>query len=520
MPCQCDVIIIGAGIGGLTAAARLVQEGLRVLILDKNSHPGGTAYVFHRKGFTFPMGPLGFSTPDVVQRTLRELGEKDDLKLVRIHYSICAFGVSLPISLPFSRLKTKFTEIFPADAIGIDRFFQKITEILNTFALPDNAHRRSILQKATGMPARDYLSRNINDFRLRRILGSQGTDEAYSSLPLLAAMWNLMGNEGIWYPEGGMRSFCERFVRAATVRNGQGGKGEIRLGSEVKRIRIQDGNARGVVLSDGTAIDADSIVSNADFKTTFLNLIDPDNLPEKAYRSIAGAKQAGSVLQVCLGVDRSGADFSAFDTCSRIIYRRPGDTDEPKTLDVDWTDRLVEPDAFAKQEMEISLWSKEDPALSPEGGASVVIRVGADYPHFARYRSGPRRRLSGYPAYKQRLGYALVREAERIIPWLSNAVRVMDVATPLTFQDQGGRSQGTVAGWSWNFEDNPAEASVELIRTPVRGLYMAGYQAYSTLFMGGIPTAVESGNRAAKAVLECAEPVEEVRLPGNAGSCG
>src|SRR4030065_2250841 len=65
-----DTIVIGAGMGGLTAAAHLVKAGLRVLVLERNPHAGGTAYVYHRKGFTFPMGPLGFSHPEFIQETL------------------------------------------------------------------------------------------------------------------------------------------------------------------------------------------------------------------------------------------------------------------------------------------------------------------------------------------------------------------------------------------------------------------------------------------------------------------
>jgi len=90
----------------------------------------------------------------------------------------------------------------------------------------------------------------------------------------------------------------------------------------------------------------------------------------------------------------------------------------------------------------------------------------------------------------------------------------MDVATPLTFEDQGGRSGGAVAGWSWNYEDFQDETPKELIRTPIKGLFMAGYQAFSALFMGGIPTAMESGKRAAQAVLDGADPIEEILIPG------
>ena len=90
----------------------------------------------------------------------------------------------------------------------------------------------------------------------------------------------------------------------------------------------------------------------------------------------------------------------------------------------------------------------------------------------------------------------------------------MDTATPLTFEDQGGRSQGAVAGWSWDYEDTSDYTPLELIQTPVRRLYMCGYQAYSALFMGGVPTAMESGRKAADAVLNEASPREEIRIPG------
>ena len=87
------------------------------------------------------------------------------------------------------------------------------------------------------------------------------------------------------------------------------------------------------------------------------------------------------------------------------------------------------------------------------------------------------------------------------------------MATPLTFEEQGGRSGGAVAGWSWDYEDRPDTRARELVRTPIQGLYMAGYQAFSALFMGGIPTAMESGKRAAKAVLQEDGPVEKIMLP-------
>jgi phytoene dehydrogenase-like protein len=100
------------------------------------------------------------------------------------------------------------------------------------------------------------------------------------------------------------------------------------------------------------------------------------------------------------------------------------------------------------------------------------------------------------------------------VPGLAEAIAVMDVATPLTFEERGGRSGGAVAGWSWDFEDSRDARPRELIRTPVRGLYMAGYQAFSFLGLGGVPTALLSGKLAAEAAIRGDGPVAEVTIPG------
>jgi phytoene dehydrogenase-like protein len=210
-------------------------------------------------------------------------------------------------------------------------------------------------------------------------------------------------------------------------------------------------------------------------------------------------------------VDKEKADLSAFKEASRLIYRRKRGKFEE---DLHWYEVRIDPQILTKQEIELSLWGEGDSLLAPEGRAVIVIRTEAEYSHFVRYRSISSRRVPEYQDYKTRLAHALIHEIGNLIPGIQNSILVMDVATPLTFEDQGGRSQGAVAGWSWDYEDLRDQKPKELIRTPIKGLYMAGYQAFSALFMGGVPTAMESGKRAAKAVLEEADPVEEISIPG------
>jgi phytoene dehydrogenase-like protein len=135
MPDKWDVIVVGTGIGGLTAAAMLVQKGLNVLALDRNPHPGGTAYVYTRKGFTFPMGPLGFSTPSTVKETLNKL-DGGDLKLSRVQYRIRAFDLEIPLSLPFPMMIKELTRLFPQRQI--DRtIFKDVEAIVSAIQFPE-----------------------------------------------------------------------------------------------------------------------------------------------------------------------------------------------------------------------------------------------------------------------------------------------------------------------------------------------------------------------------------------------
>jgi all-trans-retinol 13,14-reductase len=546
MPDKWDVIVVGTGIGGLTAAAMLVQKGLNVLALDRNPHPGGTAYVYTRKGFTFPMGPLGFSTPSAVKETLNKL-DGGDLKLSRVQYRIRAFDLEIPLSLPFPMMIKELTRLFPTEGRSIGQFFKDVEAIVSAIQFPEvdpfggakprllrrgkeaplrvnpeqargfrpGSRRvdsnRSILGKVAEKSALEYLSGFVKNWRLRRILGSTGTQEPYSSLPLLSAMWNLISNEGIWYPEGGMRSLCERLAHAVTGRQGNDqGVGEIRLGTVVEEIRVEKNKVLGVTLKDGMKIDSAAVISNADYKTTFLKLIKPKAVPDEWNQAVAHAKQTSSNLQVCLGVDASRVNLSSFKEADRLITRRgQGDSSE----EIDWNADEISPEALAGQELEVSLWSKNDRMLGPEGTGIIVIRTEAEYSHFTRFRPAWRKRVPGYQNYKMRLGRTLTQEVENLIPGLEKSILVMDVATPLTFEEQGGRSGGAVASWSWNYEDRPDTRARELVRTPIQGLYMAGYQAFSALFMGGIPTAMESGKRAAKAVLQGDGPVEKIMIP-------
>lgn len=499
-----DAIIIGAGLGGLTAAARLSRNGVRVLVLEKNRFAGGTAYVFNRGGFAFPMGPIGFGNPDLVLAMLAGIGLAA-LDLKRVDYGLLAFGKQVLLSGPPDRLERELASIYPRDARGIFAFFKLVRQNISFYQSSLESGGRGGLE-VPGASASQYLEESIADAGLRRILGSIGTAKPYSGLDLLIAMWILMSAKGIHYPSGGMKHLSDSL--AGLVRSAGG---RLDLGHRVASIKTIDGRARGVILADGREISADAVISNADFKNTFLHLLPRPTVPSKLYHDISIAPQTMSNLQVCLGLDPSSLDLSAFKKASRLIYRRNGNFNF-EASGVDWRAPEVNPAALAREELEIDLLSLDDPLLAPPNGATLLIRVAADYGHFARFMGGARRRAPGYVDYKTRLAKALVSEVAKVVPGLDESILVMDIGTPLTFEEFGGRSEGAVAGWSWNYLEGDSGAK-ELILTPISGLYMAGYQAFSSLALGGVPSAMRSGLEAASYLMENAGPIDVMDIP-------
>ena len=162
-----------------------------------------------------------------------------------------------------------------------------------------------------------------------------------------------------------------------------------------------------------------------------------------------------------------------------------------------------EPDLeeFDDRDIEICLWSRKAPELTPAGRASVVLRVGFPYRHFEAWRRGYRLRKDGYGEYKLRLAKRLIGTVEYVLPGLSSAVEVMETATPLTYRDWGNRFEGSIAGWTWSGPDSARLPGRLLVQTPVPGLLMAGAYAASELFLGGVPTALYTGSLAADLVL-------------------
>jgi len=502
-----DVIVIGAGIGGLGCAAKLARHGKKVLVLEKDRHIGGTSSIFKRRGYSFPMGPLSFSFPGLIRDILSETGVETAIDFKRNHFQLVTPSLNIIFSRPLKDIKEELKKTFVHEQRGLDAFFVELEEMISLTAdihlwHPDyrlgsasTENERSgagadqkiaRIREMSQTPCGEMLKSYFSDRRLVNFLGSQGSSPPEMSLLNLAFMWNVMCREGVWFPSCGIHGLSD-LLAGVVLSNG----GEIKLGTPAEKIIIRKGKAAGVRSSDGAALFSEWVVSNADCKRTFLELSDPKDIPPDFLDLISRVPYTGSELCVYLGVDPARVDLSRINA-QHLFYRHREEEEKLHTPNLE---------NFDNREFEVCLWSANEPGLVPQGKESLVLRVGLPYDRFSPFRTGEKRRKEDYQGYKMHLAQNLIRTAEHILPGLSSSIEVMETATPLTYEDWGHRHSGSIAGWTWNAEYERAFGRKLLIETPIEHLLMAGIYAASELFLGGIPTALQTANLAAGLVL-------------------
>ena len=452
------------------------------------------------------MGALGFSYPGKVKNFLESIGIQDKITFDRSHYQIITPYFDSVCSRPFDEFKENLKRIFSKEK-RIDAFFTEFKGIIGLAenisswhpdylgplwkmdsqkkADPDLKSKMRLVERYARMPSADLLGRYFSDPVLINFLGSQGTQEPTMSTLNLALMWNIMSNEGIWFPSCGVHGLTDLMAKAFR-KNG----GNIKTGHPVEKIRIAGGKARGVLCRNGEKFDADWVVCNTDYKKTFLTLIEKTALTSRYLKVLEEIPYTQSELCVYLGLNPEKVNWEAMKA-THLFFRHRYDPGAAPSLE-----------DFPNREIEICLWSDKVPGLIPPGKTALVLRVGFPYDHFAHFRTGDKQRKEDYKSFKEKLASSLVRTAENILPGLREAVEVMEVATPLTYQDWGQRHFGSLAGWTWKVKNAMSLGGKILVETPVPNMLMAGIYAATELFLGGIPTAMYTGNLAADLILK------------------
>ena len=505
-----DIIVIGSGAGGLTAAVALARAGKKVLVLEQHDRPGGWTHSFTLQGYRFSPGVhyIGdLQEGGGLRRIYDGLDVSQDLAFVELnpdgydHIVVGEKRVDFPKGKEnlIERLKSHF----PHEAEGIDGYFRDLTAMmeglrnLGRLDKPLTAARGAgnILKwlRATGA---DLINAHVSDPVLRGVLAGQSGDHGLPPSRVSAFMHAGITHHylnGGYYPMGGAFTIPRAFVRALKRSGGQ-----IRLKSRVKRIMIEGRKVIGVELESGEEIRAGVVISNADPEVTFGKLIGRENLSVRLRRKLDTVEYSTSCLSLFFATDMDLRRGAGLDSGNMWYY---DNSDVDKIYSDGLTDALLREDT--PPGMFLTVTTLKDPSkmhkTGPTAGhhtcesfAFVSYDAFAKWAH-TRYGARP----ADYEAMKEDLAWRMVRGLEKRIPGLSKHIMFWSLGTPLTNEHYLNATRGNLYG----IEKSPTQVGPLgfTARTEFDGLYLCGASTTSH----GVAGVTASGIEAAKAVLNC-----------------
>ncbi|MEW6666116.1 MAG: FAD-dependent oxidoreductase [Thermodesulfobacteriota bacterium] len=498
-----DVIVVGAGLGGLSAATFLSQVGKRVLLLEKHNVPGGYASSFLRGRFEFDValhelsGVGGEKTRGPLWSFLNAWGVAPRVKFMPIPEFYRCVLPGLDVVLPFGRqdFESFLINEFPKEAAGIRGFARLV------FDMAQEAMRANMLgggQTSLDLSNFPHLMAHshstvaqvfdsfFSDQKLRAVVGQlcNYLGQPPSKLAFTTYVMGLYSylSYGPVHVRGTSQALSQAFVEVIEANGGR-----VWLNNGAARILTSGNRVRGVLAQDGTEIGSPQVVCNANPIVTCLDLIGREKVPDWYLRRL-GAWSAGcSTFNVYLGLDCTCQDLGlkTHETFVGIDY------------DLDKQDEAALKTVNMRPiGASVTAYNLADPEFSPPGTAAVVITIGA--------YGAPWLKLSPsqYLETKRRLASKVLDLAEMVAPDLRKHIEVLEVATPLTNARYSGNPGGSYAGFAENRQCSPLARIPS--RGPLTGLYFAN--AWVNLGGGFMPS-ILSGFLAGQDLLEDARPV-------------
>jgi phytoene desaturase len=310
------ILVIGAGMGGMAAAAHLSRSGAQVSVLEKNPHPGGRCDRFSRQGHHFDTGPTLLVMPLLYESELSRLGTSlhEIVKLQRVdpsYHLVFDDGSQLALTSDPERMHTQLESLEPGSYQGFLRY-QKEGERHYHLAMQRLVNRdfrtASDFFNLTNLPLLVRLKplvhhyRNMSHYFKNPHLKAAFTfQDVYMGLsPFEApATFSMMPYtelaHGVWYPKGGMYTLVEALAKL-TRQTGV----EFEFNCAVEHIEIKNSRARGVRLVDGRFLEADAILANADLPYVYKNLLPQEGMTKR----LENKRFSCSVISFFWGVDK------------------------------------------------------------------------------------------------------------------------------------------------------------------------------------------------------------------------
>ncbi|MFD1030059.1 phytoene desaturase family protein [Metaplanococcus flavidus] len=371
------IIIIGGGLGGLSAAVTLANAGMDVELYEKNDHFGGKLMPVRLGNHTFDFGPNTITMPEVFNSVIEQTDEPasdyfDFIPLnthTRNHFPT---GEYLDFSSDPDEMQAELNRVAPEDSVNFRSFLNEISRI---YKLAERYFFPSTFQSW-----HDYLSPTLGKalvqvrpaetmdhfykryFRNPQLLQAFGRYATYiGSSPYkapatfsLIAYLELVG--GVYYAKGGNASIAEGFAAVAR-KNGA----LLHAGKAVKKIIVRDGKAVGVELEGGLLSEADAVILNGDLLSAFPQLTEESERPSFSNKKAVSYEPSISAFVILAGLNTRLPELKHHNVYFSGDYS--GEFDD-----------LFDKKRYSEQPtVYISNSSYTDPTVSPDGDNLFIL---------------------------------------------------------------------------------------------------------------------------------------------------
>lgn len=496
-PASWDVIVIGAGLGGLSAAATLAGRGLRVLVLEQHVVPGGYAHHFLRRvrgtrtvyDFDVALHQTGDLAPGREMRAmLDELGVLARIRPIRFPVAYRTRGPAHDLSVPADAAdyEQRLGALFPDHRAGLRDLFAALRDVDESAA------------EGPGLPAAAFawLGRSWREV-LREFVRDERFEAIFSQLWIylgevperlcaftFARMWCSFHFGGCFYIEGGGQALSNAFVSVIEEHGG-----EVRLRAPVTGIITEAGITTGVE-TPKERLRAPIVISNAAAPITLDVLLDRPELAEPDLSIARSLACSPSIAEAYVGIR---GDAAALGFADRLCFVEPG-----YDLDGQW--EALRRGDYRAQGLTVGNHALADPTHVPTGRS---ILNAATLANGSLWLDLP---ADEYRDRKRELEEYLLDRLSRSIPDLRQRIEVCETGTPHTMRRYSRNPLGSIYGYA------TTPTSHGLLRPPPRtsvpGLYLAGAWTFPA---AGFQGAMSSGYHTAGLVcrdLEGGQPSE------------
>ena len=516
-----DVIVVGGGVSGLTAAAYLTKAGYSTLLCEKEATCGGLVHTFERGGFIYDGGIRAMENSGILFPMLKHLGL--DVAFVRNQVSIGIEDRVIRVDSvdSVSEYQSLLMDYYPESSAEVIEIVEQIRRIMhymdiqygidNPVFLDPKADRdyfiKAILPwmfkyaltigkvNALKEPVVDYLRHFTQNQSLLDII----TQHFFRDTPAFFALSYFSLYLDYHYPLGGTGSLSRALVTFIRAQ-----QGTIRTNTTIVSV---DPEHKRVEDAAGNAYTYRVLIWAADLKLLY-SVMDTDALGDASTRhavlrrrsEVLDKSGGDSVLTVYLALDldpRYFADKATehfFYTPLREGQSKAGPlpTGKPREVIEAWLERF-----FSLTTYEISCPVLRDATLAPPEKTGLIVSLLFDYGLTRQIEE-----MGWYEAFKTLSETAMIDTLDSsIFPGLKDAVLDRFSATPLTLARIAGTSDGAITGWAFTNDPMPAESRLpkvaKSVRTPIPSIFQAGQWTFSP---SGFPTAILTGKLAADQV--------------------